>query len=130
MKTFYSVTTTFDNRGRVTAISHHALRRLKCPKTHIQAEYAKMYMLTGSRVLTMRSCSLRRQEPHNWLLEKRFFMALQANFLKHGLVVTADTLEEIREFMEKLNEEFPDNRFRFSTYDERNGKCIATYYAY
>ncbi len=57
-------------------------------------------------------------------------MALQANFLKHGLVVTADTLEEIREFMKKLNEEFPDNRFRFSTYDERNGKCIATYYAY
>ena len=54
-------------------------------------------------------------------------MALNAEFLKHGMVITADTLEEIREFMNKLNEDFPDNHYIFSTYDERNGMCIATY---
>lgn len=54
-------------------------------------------------------------------------VALNVNFLKHGLVISADTLEEIKEFVNKLNKDFPDNRYRFSTYDERNGKCIATY---
>lgn len=54
-------------------------------------------------------------------------MVLDVQFLKHSLLISADTLEEIKGFMNKLNKDFPDNRYRFSTYYERNGKCIATY---
>lgn len=47
---------------------------------------------------------------------------------KHGAVIQADSLGEIQEFWKKLCEDFPDNRLKFSNYDEKpDGKCIAIY---
>ncbi len=49
--------------------------------------------------------------------------------MNHGAVIQADSLQEIRDFWKKLCDDFPDNRLRFSSYDEKpDGKCIATYF--
>lgn len=40
----------------------------------------------------------------------------------------ADTFEELREFKLRLNNEFPEHRYKFSDYTEKDGKHIATYY--
>ena len=45
-----------------------------------------------------------------------------------GAIITADTLEELKEFKQRLNNEFPEHKYRFSNYAEKDGKHIATYY--
>lgn len=49
--------------------------------------------------------------------------------MKHGAVIQADSLEEIQEFWKKLCEDFPENRLRFSEYDEKSdGTCVASFF--
>lgn len=54
-------------------------------------------------------------------------MSVEFNQLPHGAVITADSLKEIREFWKKFEEDFPEHRYKFSNYEEKDGKCIATY---
>lgn len=48
--------------------------------------------------------------------------------VKHGAIITADSFEELKEFINNFNKEFPEHLYKFSSYTENHGKHIATYY--
>ena len=55
-------------------------------------------------------------------------MSVEFKQQKHGAIIIADTFEELKNFVSDLNKDFPENKYKFSDYTEKNGKHMAVYY--